>query len=123
MKKHKQTTKIVVFEQKQVRRVLYRKQWYFSVADVVEILSETSDIRQYIKKMRSRNPELDSYWGTICTPLEMTAKDGKKRKINASNLECIFRIIQSIPSKKAEPFKMWKIKLLSSRAKPMYSLA
>lgn len=83
------------------------EEWYFSVSDVIEILSESTDVKQYIKKMRSRDPELNMNWGTICTPVAMVAKDGKKRKISASNIEGIFRLIQSIPSKKAEPFKLW----------------
>ena len=57
--------------------------------------------------MRQRDPQLDSYWGTICTPLELLAPDGKKRETNCANTEGIFRIIQSIPSPKAEPFKRW----------------
>ena len=106
-KKEKATSNIALFEHQEVRRVWHENQWYFSVADVVEILSETSNVRDYIKKMRLRDRELESYWGTICPPVEMIAKDGKKRKITASSLEGIFRIIQSIPSKKAEPFKRW----------------
>jgi len=84
-----------------------KEEWYFSVADVVTILTESTDVKQYIKKMRNRDSELNLKWGTICTPVEMIASDGKKRKINAANTEGIFRIIQSIPSKKAEPFKAW----------------
>ena len=84
-----------------------KEEWYFSVSDVVEILSESKDVKQYIKKMRSRDPELNSEWGTICTPVRMMTADGKNRKINAADTEGILRIIQSIPSKKAEPFKMW----------------
>ena len=84
-----------------------KEEWYFSVSDVVEILSESKDVKQYIKKMRSRDPELNSKWGTICTPVRMMTADGKNRKINAADTEGILRIIQSIPSKKAEPFKMW----------------
>ena len=57
--------------------------------------------------MRTRDPELSANWGTICTPVEMTAADGKRRKIQAANVEGILRIIQSIPSPKAEPFKLW----------------
>ena len=84
-----------------------KEEWYFSVSDVVEILSESKDVKQYIKKMRSRDPELNLKWGTICTPVKMIAADGKLRKINAADTEGILRIIQSIPSKKAEPFKLW----------------
>jgi len=61
--------------------------------------------------MRQRDPELNSYWGTICTPLELIAPDGKIRESNCANTEGIFRIIQSIPSPKAEPFKRWLAKV------------
>ena len=84
-----------------------KEEWYFSVSDVVEILSESKDVKQYIKKMRIRDAELNAKWGTICTPVRMMTADGKNRKINAADTEGILRIIQSIPSKKAEPFKMW----------------
>ncbi len=109
----KKQTAIKLFEQKQVRTHWDNEQekWYFSVADVVEILTESTDVKQYIKKMRKRDPELGSKWGTICTPVEMIAQDGKKRKIQASDTEGLFRIIQSIPSPKAEPFKLWLAKV------------
>ena len=84
-----------------------KEEWFFSVSDVVEVLSESKDVKQYIKKMRSRDSELNSKWGTICTPVRMMTADGKNRKINAADTEGILRIIQSIPSKKAEPFKIW----------------
>ncbi|MBQ3124465.1 MAG: Bro-N domain-containing protein [Clostridia bacterium] len=101
--------KIQIFEDRKVRTAWNEEteEWYFSVSDVVEILTESKDVKQYIKKMRSRDPELNSKWGTICTPVEMIALDGKKRKIQAADTSGIFRIIQSIPSPKAEPFKMW----------------
>ncbi len=103
--------KMVVFQEKEIRRVWHQEEWWFSVADVVEALSETKDARQYIKKMRSRDPALNAKWGTICTPLHMVAPDGKIRATNAANTEGIFRIIQSIPSPKAEPFKAWLAKV------------
>jgi len=81
------------------------------VADVVEALTDSVDPRQYIKRMRQRDPELNFYWGTICTPLQLLAQDGKKRRINCANTEGVFRIIQSIPSPKAEPFKRWLAKV------------
>ena len=71
------------------------------------VLTDSVDPKQYIKKMRTGDLELSSNWGTICTPVEMTAADGKRRKIQAANVEGILRIIQSIPSPKAEPFKLW----------------
>ncbi|MBI2436266.1 MAG: Bro-N domain-containing protein [Candidatus Magasanikbacteria bacterium] len=105
------TTKIAIFRKKEIRKVIHNDEWWFSVADVIEALTNTVDIRDYIKKMRKRDKELDSYWGTNCPPLEMIAKDGKKRKITSANTEGIFRIIQSIPSPKAEPFKRWLAKV------------
>ena len=104
---------IKLFEEKQIRTAWdeAEEKWFFAVSDVVEALSESRDVKQYIKKMRSRDPELDAKWGTICTPVQMTAADGKTRKINAADTEGLLRIIQSIPSKKAEPFKMWLAKV------------
>ena len=109
--------KIKVFESKQVRTVwdAEAEEWYFSVVDVVEILTDSADPKQYIKKMRSRDVELASKWGTICTPVEMTGLDGKRRKIQAATTTNILRIIQSIPSPKAEPFKMWLAQVGSER--------
>ncbi|MEM9896561.1 MAG: Bro-N domain-containing protein [Bacteroidota bacterium] len=103
--------KLVVFQEKAIRRTWHNDEWWFAVADIVEILSDSKDVRQYIKRMRSRDKELNAKWGTICTPLEMKAKDGRMRKINAANTEGMFRIIQSIPSQKAEPFKQWLAKV------------
>jgi len=102
-------TKIKIFEEKRVRTAWNEdeEEWYFSIQDVVKILTDSADVKQYIKKMLSRDEQLKSNWGTICTPIEMIAADGKKRKIQTSNTQGIFRIIQSIPSPKAEPFKQW----------------
>ncbi len=103
--------KLVVFKGKEIRRTLHNNEWWFSVSDIVEALTDSTDPRQYVKKMRQRDPALDANWGTICTPLAMTAPDGKTRKTNSANTEGIFRIIQSIPSPKAEPFKRWLAKV------------
>ena len=73
----------------------------------VQVLTDSSDVKQYIKKMRSRDPELNASWGTICTLTRMMASDGKFYKTQAATTEGIFRLIQSIPSPKAEPFKQW----------------
>ena len=110
---------IKLFENKKVRTVWSEaeEKWYFSVQDVVGILTDTVDAKDYIKKMKKRDPELNSYWGTICHPVEMIAADGKKRKIQAADLKGIFRIIQSIPSPKAEPFKQWLAKVGYERIK------
>lgn len=100
---------IQLFEQQTIRTAWdeQTEEWYFSVQDVVAVLTDSKDPKQYIKKMRSRDPELNSNWGTICTPVQMVAADGKKRKVQAANTEGLLRIIQSIPSPKAEPFKLW----------------
>ena len=100
---------IKLFQEKEIRSVWNEdeEQWYFSVVDVVEALTDSADPKQYIKKMKKRDPILQSYWGTICTPIEMIALDGKKRKVQSANVKGLLRIIQSIPSPKAEPFKLW----------------
>ena len=104
---------IRIFEDKKIRTAWDEEQeeWYFSVQDVVAVLAESSDPKQYIKKMRARDPELSANWGTICTPVQMSAADGKMRKIQAADTEGLLRIIQSIPSPKAEPFKRWLAKV------------
>jgi hypothetical protein len=104
-------TKLVVFKGKEIRRALLNNEWWFSVSDIVFALTDSADTRQYIKKMRKRDTVLDFNWGTICTPVEILAPDGKKRKTNCANTEGVFRIIQSIPSPKAEPFKRWLAKV------------
>lgn len=108
---------IKLFEQRQIRSVWNDtdQKMYFSVADVVEALTDTVNPKDYIKKMRKRDPQLSSNWGTICPPLEMIAADGRKRKIQCANSQGLLRVIQSIPSPKAEPFKMWLAKVGQER--------
>ena len=100
---------IQMFEDRQIRTAWNAEQeeWYFSVTDVIAVLTDSADPKQYIKKMRSRDSELDARWGTICTLLPIPAADGKMRRSQVATAEGILRIIQSIPSKKAEPFKQW----------------
>lgn len=100
-------SKIVVFQDKQIRRAWMNEQWYFSIADVVEFLTDSVDVKQYIKRMRQRDPLLNRNWGTICTPVAMIAADGRRRSVQAADVKGLFRIIQSIPSPKAESFKQW----------------
>jgi len=104
---------IKIFESKKIRSAWNEtdQKWYFSVADVVEALTGTVNARDYIKKMRKRDPELNANWGTICPLVEMTAADGKRRQVQCANVEGLLRIIQSIPSPKAEPFKRWLAKV------------
>ncbi len=108
---------IQLFQNSRVRTYWDAEQekWYFSVQDIVQILSDSTDVKQYIKKLRTRDPELKANWGTICIPLQMLAADGKMRKIQAADTEGILRIIQSIPSPKAEPFKRWLAQVGSER--------
>ena len=105
----KPTNQVQLFENRQIRSVWNAEQeeWYFSVHDVVEALTNSADPRQYVKKMRSRDQSLNANWGTICTQVKMAAADGKMRRITAANTYGTLRIIQSIPSPKAEPFKLW----------------
>jgi DNA-damage-inducible protein D len=108
---------IKLFESKQIRSVWNEEErkWYFSVQDVIEVLTDTVDAKDYIKKMKKRDTALNSNWGTICPLVEMVAADGKKRKVQAANTQGLLRIIQSIPSPKAEPFKLWLAQVGSDR--------
>jgi hypothetical protein len=108
---------IKLFESKQIRSAWNEaeQKWYFSIQDVVQLLTDTSDVKDYIKKMKKRDSQLNSNWGTICPLVEMVAADGKKRKIQAANTRGLLRIIQSIPSPKAEPFKLWLAQVGSER--------
>lgn len=108
---------IKLFESKKIRSIWNEKEnkWYFSVQDVVEALTDSSDVKQYLKKMLSRDELLKMNWGTICTLVEMQAADGKRRKVQASDTKGLLRIIQSIPSPKAEPFKLWLAQVGSDR--------
>ena len=106
---------IISFEHQNIRRTWYDEEWYYSVSDVIQVLTASADVKQYIKKMRSRDPQLSVNWGTICTLLPLTAADGKNRKENTANLEGIFRLVQSVSSPNAEPFKMWLAKVGNER--------
>jgi len=100
---------IKLYENKEIRSVWdeEKEEWYFSVVDVVGVLSESKNPTDYLKKMRKRDEQLAFYIGTNCPQVEMKSSSGKKRKILAGNMKDIFRIVQSIPSQKAEPFKLW----------------
>lgn len=100
---------IQLFEGSKVRTVWddEREKWYFSIVDVVEVLTDSLNPTDYLKKMRKRDPELGVYIGTNCPQVQMTTHTGKKRLTLAADVEQLFRIIQSISSAKAEPFKQW----------------
>ena len=108
---------VKIFDQTKIRVVWddVAEKWFFSIADVVQVLTESADVKQYIKRLRSRDPELNLRWGTICTPTELKAADGKYYKTQTADLEGILRIVQSIPSKKAEPIKRWLAQVGSER--------
>ncbi len=100
---------IQLFEQKQVRSVwdIEQEKWYFSIVDVVGILSESVDVQAYWRKLKQRLKEEGNETVTNCHALKMIAADGKMRLTDVADTEQLFRLIQSIPSPKAEPFKMW----------------
>jgi len=99
--------KLVIFQDKKIRRVWFKEQWYFSIVDIIEVLTNSINPTDYLKKLRKRDLELGSYIGTNCPQVEMPTNTGKLRNTLAGNTKDIFRIIQSIPSPKAEPFKLW----------------
>ncbi len=107
-----ENTHLVVFQDKKIRRVWHNEEWYFSVVDVVGILSESTDSRNYWKVLKHRLLEEGSNETvTKCNQLKLIAEDGKLRESDCANVQTLFRIIQSIPSPKAEPFKQWLAKV------------
>jgi len=107
-----ESTKIALFKGKQIRRILYQGEWWFSVIDVIEALTGSVNSRDYWFKMKIRVKEEDGFEpSTVCRQLKLVAEDGKMRETDCVNTEDIFRIIQSIPSPKAEPLKRWLAKV------------
>jgi len=107
---------IKLFESKQIRSVWNEvdEKWYFVVSDVVQILTDTPNPIDYLKKIRKRNLDLSQGWGQIVTPLSIQTAGGQQ-KLNCANAKGLLRIIQSIPSPKAEPFKLWLAQVGSDR--------
>lgn len=105
--------KLAIFEGKNIRRYYDEKTqtWYFSIVDIVFALTESVNPTDYLKKLRKRDTELSSYIGTNCPRVDMVTETGKNRKTLAGTPEQLFRIIQSVPSKKAEPIKLWLAKV------------
>ena len=110
MKNPKELSKISIFKGKKIRKTLHENEWFFVIQDIVEALTDSVDPAGYIKDMRRRDEELSKGWGQIATPLPIQTEGGIQQ-INCANTEGIFRIIQSIPSPKAEPFKRWLAKV------------
>ena len=98
--------KIVVFKNSKIRRIIHNNEWWFVIVDVVTALTDSIQPDGYIKDMRRRDLSLSKGWGQIATPLSIKTSGGLQ-KVNCATTEGIFRIIQSIPSPKAEPFKRW----------------
>ena len=105
-----EATKIALFKGKKIRKTIHNNEWWFVIVDVVAALTDSLQPDGYLKDMRRRDPELSKGWGQIATPL-LIKTEGGQQKINCANTEGIFRIIQSIPSPKAEPFKRWLAKV------------
>lgn len=106
-----ETTKIVLFKGNKVRKILYNNEWWFSVIDVCEALTDSIDAGAYWRKLKQRLTEEGDEVVTFCHGLKLPALDGKMRETDCANTEGILRIIQSIPSPKAEPFKRWLAKV------------
>jgi len=106
------TTKIALFKGKQIRKIIFNNEWWFSVVDVIEALTDSLNPRDYWYKMKIRvKKEEKNELSTICRQLKLKSSDGKKYETDCANTEDIFRLIQSIPSPKAEPFKRWLAKV------------
>ena len=112
---------IQLFADKQIRTYWDddKELYFFCIIDVVEALTDSNDPKQYIKRMRQRDPGLNSVWGTICTPHQFLSSDGKRHQANCASLGGVLRIIQSIPSPKAEPFKRWLAQVGTDRLHQM----
>ena len=99
-----------IFEEKQIRTVWdeVQEKWYFCINDIVAVLTDSKDPADYFKKVRKRDPELDSFVrGTICPSHQFVSTDGKRHSAKCMDLQSMLRLVQSIPSKKAEPIKRW----------------
>src|SRR3989338_3999860 len=98
---------LIVFQNRKIRRIWFKEEWFYSLVDIVEVLTDSTNPTDYLKKIRKRDVELGDYLGTNCPQVEMLAETGKKRSVLAGNTKDVFRLIQSIPSRNAEPFKRW----------------
>src|SRR3989344_7218854 len=103
--------KLAVFDGKNIRKIWHDEEWYFSIVDVVRVLSESENPRNYWNMLKAREAESGVELYTFCVQLKLPSSDGKMYETDCANTESLFRIIQSIPSKKAEPFKVWLAKV------------
>lgn len=113
-----ENAQLIVFQDKKIRRIWHNNEWHFSVVDVVGVLTESTDAKDYWYRLKKREAESGGIeLSTICRQLKLPAADGKSYETDCANTESLFRIIQSIPSKKAEPFKQWLAKVGYERVK------
>lgn len=107
------SSKIAIFKGKEIRKIMHQDEWYFSVIDVIDVLTESSNARRYWSDLKSKLVEYEGFSQLYekIVQLKLTAPDGKKRETDTANTETIFRIIQSVPSPRSEPFKRWLAKV------------
>lgn len=110
-----ESKELILFENRKIRRKEYKGEWFYSVVDIIEILTESKDPSAYWRKLKQRLYDEESEVVTNCHGLKLPAKDGKLRATDCANRETIFRIIQSVPSPNAEPFKLWFARLAEER--------
>jgi len=104
--------RVAIFQKKEIRRVIYKNEWWFSVVDIIEALTDSNRPSVYWSAMKARVKAEDGFeLSTICKQLKLVSSDGKGYDTDCANTEGLFRIIQSIPSPKAEPFKRWLAKV------------
>ncbi len=102
-----QADKLIVFQEKQIRRVWHNEEWWFSVIDVMGVLTESQNPSSYWRTLKTRMKKEGSEVATKCSKLKLESSDGKKYNTDCANTETLFRLVQSVPSPKAEPFKLW----------------
>lgn len=112
--KNEQENRLAIFDGDEIRRVFINGEWYYSIEDVVQALTDSTDVKGYIKDLRRRDEQFSEGWGQIATPLPFKTNGGMQ-KINCADTQGLLRIIQSITSKKAEPFKRWLAKVGAER--------
>ena len=110
-----QQNKIIIFQSRKIRRTWHENDWFYSLVDIVGALTASTNPTDYLKKIRKRDNELGNYIGTNCPQVGMLTESGKKRQTLAGNTQDVFRLIQAIPSKRAEPFKRWLAKVGKER--------
>lgn len=107
--------KLALFEEKEIRKIYKNNKWYYSIIDVISILTNSSNPSEYLKKIKQKDKELEHNWSNICINLNMQTKDGKIRKVSTSDTTGILRIIEGISTPEAEKFKIWLARLGNER--------